>query len=168
MYAAMQKQRIHSDDSGKARLLRAHTPEVRYMDHPAIFSATLGLYHPWHVVSVSFIEETRMDIRLDFYAGNLFTCPHCGAQKAPCFSEEELWFHDDFFRYETFLHARVPRIECCQGIFATERPWSRSGSRFGRLLEAPAIDATPQVLAGASVAGANGQRHGGRPPGFQY
>jgi hypothetical protein len=110
------------------------------MEHPAIFSATLGLSHPWHIVSVSFArEENRMDIGLDFYLGNLFTCPYCGEQKAPSYSEEEIWFHEDFFRYATYLHARVPRIECCNGIVATERPWSRSGSRFGRLLHAGGV-----------------------------
>jgi hypothetical protein len=105
------------------------------MDHPAIFSATLGLSHPWHIVSVTFGGEgNRMDISLDVYLGNLFTCPTCGTQKAPSFSEAEVWFHEDFFRYATYLHARVPRIECCDVIVAAERPWSRSGSKFGRLL----------------------------------
>jgi hypothetical protein len=137
------------------------------MDHPAIFSATLGLCHPWHVVSVSFIEESRMDIRLDFYPGNLFTCPHCGAQKAPCFSEEEFWFHDDFFRFATYLHARVPRIDCCQGIFATERPWSRSGSRFCRLPEGPPSDAVP-IVPVVSILGAASLRQWGKPNRFRH
>lgn len=106
------------------------------MDYPAIFSATLGLYHPWHIVSVTFArEERRMDIRLDVFVGNLFTCPYCGNQNAPRYLEEEVWFHDDFFGYATYLNAGVPRVECCNGEVAIERPWCRAGSRFARLLE---------------------------------
>jgi len=77
-----------------------------------------------------------MDISLDFYQGSLFTCTRCGAAQAPCGYEDELWFHENFFRYPTYLHARVPRIECCQGVVAAERPWSRAGSKFGRLAQA--------------------------------
>jgi|SRR6185369_1463195 len=105
------------------------------MEQPAIFSATLGLSPPWHITSVSFVHhESRMDIAIDFYEGNLFSCPECGKRSMPCSVENETWFHDNFFRYSAFLHARVPRIECCVGIVAAERPWSRAGSRFSRLL----------------------------------
>ena len=104
------------------------------MEHPAIFSATLGLTHPWHITSVSFVhEEGRMEIEVDFYEGNLFTCPRCGRRRIPCRIETETWRHDNFFRYSAYLHARVPYIECCDGIVPAERPWSRSGSRFTRV-----------------------------------
>ena len=126
------------------------------MDHPAIFSATLGLSHPWHIVSVSFASEgSRMDIGLDFYPGNLFICPHCGASRTPCSFEEEVWFHEDFFRHPTYLHACVPRIECCQGVMATERPWSRAGSKFVRLTEARGATADRSGK-GAELAGIGG------------
>jgi len=105
------------------------------MDYPAIFSATLGLYHPWHIVSVSFgREDRRMDIRLDVFLGNLFTCPCCGKPTPPCGFEEETWFHEDFFGYATYLNARVPQLQCTTGILTADRPWSRAGSRFSRVL----------------------------------
>ena len=130
------------------------------MDHPAIFSATLGLSHPWHIVTVTFArEDNRMDISLDFYQGNSFTCPHCGKSRPPCSAEEELWFHEDFFRYPTYLHARVPRIECCHGVVATERPWSRTGSRFARVeVRAPGTDDRLLDAAPASTGGATSGR----------
>lgn len=74
-----------------------------------------------------------MDIKVDFYDGNLFDCSVCGTPHPPCSSEEETWIHDDFFRYRTFLHARVPHIACCCGEVAVERPWCRAGSKFVRL-----------------------------------
>lgn len=110
------------------------------MDYPAIFSATLGLHHPWHIVSVTFgRDERRMDIRLDVFLGNLFTCPCCGKPTPPCGYEEETWFHEDFFGYATYLNARVPQLQCDTGILAADRPWSRTGSRFSRLLPNGAV-----------------------------
>jgi transposase len=138
------------------------------MDHPTIFSATLGLSHPWHIVTVTFArEESRMDISLDYYLGNLFTCPRCGEEKAPCSAEEETWFHEDFFRFPTYLHARVPRIECCQGVVATERPWSRAGSKFGRVQETgeSANDASQQGADPSALRSTTEQRRWRQHPG---
>ena len=104
------------------------------MDQPAIFSATLGLSHPWKVIAVSFTkEENRLDITVDYAHGSVFTCPQCGSDGKTCYSETETWYHDDFLRYATYLHARVPRIECCCGISTVDRPWSRPGSKFSLL-----------------------------------
>jgi len=105
------------------------------MDQPAIFSATLGLSHPWQITAVSFSkEEKRLDITVDFSQGGAFTCPTCGKEVKICEAEKETWFHSDFFRYATYLHARVPQIECsCCGMCKVERPWSREGSKFALL-----------------------------------
>jgi len=114
------------------------------MDYPAIFSATLGLCPPWHIVSVNFApEELRLDLRLEVFLGNRFTCPQCGKQKTPNAFEEETWFHEDFFGYATYLSARVPRLECEEGLVSVERPWSRIGSRFSRLLMSGAVVTAP-------------------------
>ena len=102
------------------------------MNHPAIYSATLGLCHPWEVTTVSFAKsERRMDITVDFAVGSVFTCPDCGAECTACRVSREIWYHDDFFSYATYLHARVPHVKCCCScVFAVDRPWSRAGSRF--------------------------------------
>jgi hypothetical protein len=98
------------------------------MDQPAIFSATLGLSQPWLITAVSFsTEEKRMDITVDFAHDGTFICPTCGAEVMTCTEENETWFHSDFFRYATYLHARVPHIECsCCGMCKR----SREGSKF--------------------------------------
>ncbi|WP_183363389.1 transposase family protein [Geomonas limicola] len=80
-----------------------------------------------------------MDIRLDVFLGNLFTCPCCGKPTPPCGFEEETWFHEDFFGYATYLNARVPQLQCSAGILSADRPWSRTGSRFSRLLPTGAV-----------------------------
>jgi transposase len=130
------------------------------MDFPAIYSATLGLHPPWHIVSVSFArEERRMDVRLDVFRGNLFNCPCCGAPTPPCSFDEEVWSHDDFFGYSAYLHACVPRIACCGATVAVERPWCRAGSRFVRVLkvEGTTVSVTVQQPAEAQPAAGGDQ-----------
>jgi transposase len=102
------------------------------MESPYFFAATLGLSHPWQITSVSFAkEERRLDIDIDHTGSGVITCPTCGKETVACDMENETWYHEDFFRYTTYLHARVPRIECaCCGIQTMERPWSRAGSKF--------------------------------------
>ena len=105
-------------------------------EHPPIFSATLGLSHPWQITAVSFSKEgKRMDITVDFVHGSTFTCPTCGAKGTSCDTESETWHHNNFFRYAAYLHARVPQVDCvCCGKKPVERPWTRTGSRFTLVL----------------------------------
>jgi hypothetical protein len=130
------------------------------MDFPAIYSATLGLHPPWHIVSVSFArEERRMDVRLSVFLGSFFNCPSCGTPRPPCSFDEEVWSHDDFFGYAAYLHASVPRIACCETTVAVERPWCRTGSRFVRVLkvEGVAVNVTVQQPADAQPTASDGQ-----------
>ena len=104
-------------------------------NNATIFSATLGLFHPWRVISVTFAkEEKRLDIDIDVSRGSTFVCAACGAEMETCEIQNETWYHQDFFSYETYLHARVPLVECCCcGVLPAERPWSRAGSKFIQL-----------------------------------
>jgi hypothetical protein len=106
------------------------------MEQLAIFSATLGLSPPWQVISVAFAKETnRMDICVEYLQGNQLTCPVCGTQGPTCHAESqtEVWYHDDFFSYATYLHALVPHLACCGRSVPLERPWCRAGSKFARV-----------------------------------
>jgi len=101
-----------------------------------IFSATLGLSPPWKITSVGFAEgSNRMDISVELMQGNTLICPICGAQGVPVSGapETEIWYHDDFLAYATYLHARVPSLVCGCGAFPLQRPWCRAGSRFSRV-----------------------------------
>ena len=102
------------------------------MEQPSIFSATLGLSHPWKVTAVTYASnENRLDITVDFDLDSQLRCPCCGKDLAPGEVTQEVWYHDDFLRYSTYLHARVPQIRCsCGRTFPIERPWSRPGSKF--------------------------------------
>ncbi|HBG04721.1 MAG: hypothetical protein A2075_12375 [Geobacteraceae bacterium GWC2_58_44] len=104
----------------------------------AIFSATLGLSPPWQVTAATFAKESnRLDLSIEYAHGSPLPCPICGreATSHPAETITEVWYHEDFLRYATYLHAQVPLITCCCGVgaFPLERPWSRAGSKFARL-----------------------------------
>ena len=107
------------------------------MEQMAIFSATLGLFSPWQVTSASFAKESnRLDIHVEYAHPAAHDCPFCGGRGTCSLAGtvQEIWYHDDFFRYATYLHARVPLLACrCGRKFHQERPWCRAGSRFSRL-----------------------------------
>jgi transposase len=102
------------------------------MKGSAIFAATLGLSQPWQITSVSFAKDKkRLDITVEYSGEKVMSCPRCGKEGNTLCTEAECWYHDNFFRYQTYLHAHVPSAECsCCGSFQVERPWSRKGSRF--------------------------------------
>ena len=106
------------------------------MDLPHIVSATLGLSSPWRVSSVTLADDgQRLDITVTCDTADGVVCPRCGARGVGCAAdaESETWYHHDFFRYATYLHARIPRLTCCGRHHTPERPWSRTGSKFVRI-----------------------------------
>jgi len=109
------------------------------MNHSTL-EAALGLSAPWKVTEDTFsLEEKRLDITIVFEPGSTFSCRDCGAEGAKAYdTQERTWRHLNFFQHETYLHARVPRIECPEGcgIKTVEVPWTRSRSGFTSLFEA--------------------------------
>jgi transposase len=110
------------------------------MNPEALFAIALGIVPPWEVVGVEFSQENkRLDIRIDFPRGAQFACPVCGAEVPVYDTTEKSWRHLNFFQYEAYLTARVPRTNCPNqgcGIRQVSVPWSRSGSGFTLLFEA--------------------------------
>jgi transposase len=51
------------------------------------------------------------------------------------------WRHLDFFQFEAWLHAEVPRVSCtaCGKTTQAPVPWAREGSGFTLLFEALAL-----------------------------
>lgn len=109
------------------------------MDELALFSIALGLTKPWQVVDLKFSkDEGRLDLRIDFAKGARFPCPACPETPEGEVHDtvDRTWRHLNFFQYETYLHARVPRVRCgtC-GVKQVEVPWARPGSGFTLLFE---------------------------------
>ena len=108
----------------------------------ALFTSALGLQPPWVV------EDVKLDVpakRIDFEvscSGALLTCPACGAAAQPVHDRlRRKWRHLDFFQFEAWLHADVPRVACagCGKTTQLSVPWARPGSGFTAAFEALAL-----------------------------
>lgn len=110
------------------------------MQTEALFGMALGIVPPWEVTEIAFSKESnRLDITIDFQRGATFVCPVCGAPAPAYDTTEKTWRHLNFFQYEAYLHARVPRVNCPNegcGVKQVQVPWARAGSGFTLLFEA--------------------------------
>ena len=108
----------------------------------ALFTAALGLQAPWQVNQV---ELSTANNRIDFHVGcgaKRLSCPHCGQVDQGLHDRlSKSWRHLDFFQYEAWLHAEVPRVACtaCGKTTLVPVPWAREGSGFTLLFEALAL-----------------------------
>jgi transposase len=105
-----------------------------------LFGIALGINPPWEVVGIEFSKEAkRLDIKIDFKRGANFDCPVCGSPAPAYDTTEKTWRHLNFFQYEAYLTARVPRVKCPNtgcGVKQVQVPWARAGSGFTLLFEA--------------------------------
>lgn len=124
------------------------------MQDTKLFEAILGLAAPWHVSRVT-LDTTgeRVDVWVEHDRMPAWPCPAC-AEAAPGHdhAEERVWRHLDTCQYQTFLHARVPRVACpTHGVHQVAVPWAVARSRFTLLLERLIIDL---ILQCSTVTGA--------------
>jgi len=108
----------------------------------SLFTAALGLQAPWVVEKVELdTARHRIDFEVGCSAARL-VCPSCGAADQPIHDRNRRsWRHLDFFQYEAWLHAEVPRVGCtaCGKTTQVGVPWAREGSGFTLLFEALAL-----------------------------
>ena len=108
----------------------------------ALFTSALGLVPPWEVEKVELDTARR---RIDFEVrcnAKTLACPHCGALDQRIHDRlRRSWRHLDFFQFEAWLHADVPRVACsgCGKTTQLGVPWAREGSGFTALFEALAL-----------------------------
>lgn len=118
-----------------------------------LYRHILGITPPWTVEKVDLdAKALRIDIQLEHRDGQRWNCPECDK---PCglhdHADERIWRHLDSCQFLTFVHARVPRVNCREhGVRVVRVPWAEPGSRFTLLFEGLAI----AVLREASVSGA--------------
>ena len=109
------------------------------MNAESLFAVALGITLPWEVEGIEFSKESkRLDIKIGFSRGARFACPECGTASPAHDTKEKTWRHLNFFQYDAYLTARVPRTDCPTGCKAKQVsvPWARPGSGFTLLLEA--------------------------------
>jgi len=110
------------------------------MNPESLFAVALGITPPWKVEGIEFSKESkRLDIKIGFSRGATFACPVCGTAAPVYDTKEKSWRHLNFFQYEAYLTARVPRVKCSNascGVKQVQPPWARPGSGFTLLFEA--------------------------------
>jgi len=113
------------------------------MDQESLFTSALGLHAPWEVVDVRFSAgDRRIDFELAFEQGSRFICPTCGSEGQPVHDTlAREWRHLNFFQFEAYIHARIPRIRCdhCGKTVQVDVPWARRQAGFTQLMEALVI-----------------------------
>ena len=112
------------------------------LDVESLFTAALGLQAPWEVKKVDLdASKHRIDFEVSCSSARL-SCPSCGAADQGIHDRVRRdWRHLDFFQFEAWLHADVPRVQCgaCGKTSQVGVPWARDGSGFTLLFEALAL-----------------------------
>lgn len=108
----------------------------------ALFTSALGLVAPWSVAKVELdTQRQRIDFQVHCSA-KMLSCPRCGRAEQRIHDRlNRSWRHMDFFQFEAWLHADVPRVACtgCGKTTQVTVPWAREGSGFTALFEALAL-----------------------------
>ena len=124
------------------------------MQDTKLFETILGIQAPWTIARVALdTSGERVDLWAEHTDDTRWPCPEC-QQALACrdHAEERVWRHLDTCQYQTFLHARVPRVECpTHGVRQVRVPWAEARSRFTQLMERLIIDL---ILQCSTVTGA--------------
>ncbi|ABE51238.1 ISL3-like element ISMbu4 family transposase [Methanococcoides burtonii] len=121
------------------------------MEDKELIQITLGLLSPWFVKDIDLnTSKRRMDIYLDFSKGTKFSCPVCNKLSELHDTKKKVWRHLDFFHYETYLHARVPRTKCNEhGVKLVNVPWTRQNTGFTLFFEALIVAISKEMTVSA-------------------
>jgi transposase len=117
-----------------------------------LYRLLLGIEAPWTVAKVELdIKQQRVDVWAEHCEGS-WPCPDC-SKALPIYDHapDRAWRHLDSCQFMTYLHARIPRVECPEhGVHQVRVPWAEPKSRFTVLFERLAID----VLKETDITGA--------------
>jgi transposase len=108
-----------------------------------LYKHLLGLSEPWTVSRVALdVAGGRVDVWAEHSKKARFRCPDCDRECGLYdHDEERAWRHLDSCQFQTFLHARIPRVRCDEhGVKQARVPWAEPRSRFTMLFERLAID----------------------------
>jgi transposase len=112
------------------------------MNVSSFYQRLLQLPSPWCVAGVEVPEAGgRVDIWLEHEKGAGFGCPVCG-RPAPVYDHtpERRWRHLNTCEYETWLHARLPRVCCAEhGTLQVSGVWAEPQVRLTKKMDAHCI-----------------------------
>lgn len=136
---------------------------VLIMDNTALFTAALQLEYPWKVTNVEFLpigdESNKMALHITvgfdkgakfiFYNEDGSIWADENGNPIECTAHDtadRTWRHLDFFQYETYIHAKMPKVSDGQGHCPTvQAPWARKNSGFTLLFESWVMELSKHV-----------------------
>jgi len=108
-----------------------------------LYAALLGVRPPWRIREVRLdLEADRVDVWMEEAAEAKWSCPACG-RTVPVYdhTEEQQWRHLDTCHCQTYVHARLPRVQCPEhGVRQVAASWASAGSHFTLRMETRLID----------------------------
>jgi transposase len=108
-----------------------------------LYRQLLGLESPWTVTRVELaVKAQRVDVWAGHGEGERGPCPECASPLALYdHAEERAWRHLESCQFQTYLHARPPRVQCpTHGVKQVRLPRAEERARFTTLFERLAID----------------------------
>lgn len=103
------------------------------MDEKLLFSKLLSLRPPWIVKNVLINEkEQRVDVFIDHEPGVRVRCPVCDKYYgAYDHSAERAFRHLDTMQMQTYIHVRLPRVNCPEhGVKQIDPQFGENGSEM--------------------------------------
>lgn len=148
------------------------------MENTDLFTAALQLEYPWKVNKVEFVPDEKNPLKmvlhlyLGFERGATFVFYNedgtiwADQEGKPIETTahdtvERTWQHLHFFQYETYIHAKIPRVRDGEGHCPTViPPWARKNSGFTLLFEALVMELAKHMPVSTIAAelGVNDQR----------
>jgi len=107
-----------------------------------VFELALHIESPWYIKEINFKEAAKtLDICIDFKKGATFFYEDSDKQIKGDFkaydTTNKRWRHLNFFQYECYIHARVPRIKLDNNsVKLIKTPWEGESNGFSLLFEA--------------------------------
>ena len=126
------------------------------MDQKDVFAIALEIAgSPWKVTEVRFDTNLkRLNIDLDFPPGSRFPHPDTGQSCSVYDSELRSWRHLNFFQFECYVNAHVPRVDGGPGggVKRVDVPCARPQSGFSLFLESMIVFLAQSGMTAAEVA----------------
>lgn len=117
------------------------------MQDRELYQHILGITEPWTVSRLELnVQDREVNVWVEHPKHQRWACPTC-QKTLPLYdhAEERAWRHLDSCAYQTYLHARIPRVDCPEdGVRQVKVGWAEPSSRFTLLFERFAIDVLRQ------------------------
>ena len=119
------------------------SPEMKML--AVLVSKSLNLGDEWTVVDVEMRrcgpDPDELHVYVERNPGHAMRCPRCGAMHGVYDTRERTWRHLDIWQYKTYIHCRLPRLDCDEGGPVTaEVPWADPDAKhFTALFEAQVL-----------------------------